>query len=103
MPVHFACVLCAYITPSKLSGGGWLRSDPLACLLCRRSLVSLLAHLASLALWPGYSKTLRPTERRQWCNKIACGLHVSTVAIAVAIAHKRRLQLGAGCCCQQPC
>ncbi|KAI3429382.1 hypothetical protein D9Q98_005477 [Chlorella vulgaris] len=44
------------------------------------SLVSLLAHLASLALWPGYSKTLRPTERRQWCNKIACGLHAAVLA-----------------------
>jgi hypothetical protein len=103
MPVYFACVLCAYITAQQIVGRGWLPSDLLVCLLCRRSLVSLVVHLASLALWPGYSKTLRPTERRQWCNKIACGLHVSTVAIAVAIAHKCRLQLGAGCCCQRPC
>ncbi len=44
---------------------------------CCRTLVSLAVHLCSRALWPGYSKMLRPTERRQWCNKIACGLHVS--------------------------
>jgi len=39
-------------------------------------------HIASEALWRGYAKTLRPTERRQWCNKIACGLHVRGAARA---------------------
>ncbi|KAL4447574.1 hypothetical protein ABPG75_004793 [Micractinium tetrahymenae] len=44
------------------------------------SLVSLAVHLCSRALWPGYSKVLRTTERRQWCNKIACGLHAAVLA-----------------------
>jgi hypothetical protein len=42
-----------------------------------RSLVTFVVHLASRALWPRYSHKLRPSERRQWCNKITCGLHVS--------------------------
>lgn len=45
-----------------------------SCLLW--SLVTLVVHLASRALWRGY-RDLRPSERRQWCNKITCGLHVS--------------------------
>lgn len=58
---------------------------PVMCLPCTphplcRSTVSLVVHLASRALWPAYTKTLRPSERRQWCNKLACGLHVGAAA-----------------------
>ena len=37
----------------------------------------MAVHLAAQALWPAYRKTMRPSERRQFCNKVACGLHVS--------------------------
>ena len=52
---------------------------PVISCLPRRTVVSLTLHLASRALWPAYTKALSPAERRQWCNKIACGLHVSGV------------------------
>jgi hypothetical protein len=49
--------------------------------------------VASKALWRGYSKRLRPSERRQWCNKIACGLHVGASCLPACCAC-------AGCCGQ---
>ncbi|KAI7842849.1 hypothetical protein COHA_003594 [Chlorella ohadii] len=47
-------------------------------------LVSLVVQLASRTLWPAYSKVLSPAERRQWCNKIACGLHAAVLSTAQA-------------------
>lgn len=44
------------------------------------SVVTLAVHLCSLFVWRGYSKALRPSDRRQWCNKIACGLHAAVLA-----------------------
>ncbi len=38
--------------------------------------MSLVAHLVTPLRWKGYS-LLGLREQRQWCNRIACGLHVS--------------------------
>jgi hypothetical protein len=60
----------------------WFCAPTTSCLLlCCRTLVTLAVHMASKALWRGYSKRLRPSERRQWCNKIACGLHVGAACL----------------------
>ncbi|PSC68140.1 transmembrane 136 isoform X1 isoform B [Micractinium conductrix] len=44
------------------------------------TLVSVAVHLAAQALWPAYRKTMRPSERRQFCNKVACGLHAAVLS-----------------------
>lgn len=46
-----------------------------------RFAVSLAAHILTAARWKGYS-SLRRSERLQWCNKIACGIHVGCAAAA---------------------
>ena len=68
---------------------------PHICCCCCRTLVTLAVHVASKALWRGYSKRLRPSERRQWCNKIACGLHVGSACL---LCLSRLLRADAGCC-----
>lgn len=57
-----------------------MRAEPLG-MWCTRFAVSLAAHILTAARWKGYS-SLQRSERLQWCNKIACGIHVGCAAAA---------------------
>lgn len=43
-------------------------------LLCR-FMVTILAHVVTLRLWPGYNR-LKNKHKLAWCNRIASGSHV---------------------------
>ena len=59
----------------------WLRDSLLAS---HRTLVTVAVDAISRAFWPGYTRTLTPTQRRQWRNKITCGLHAAVLAYGQA-------------------
>ena len=80
-------------SPPWLAQGLCAPTTPCLLLCCCRTLVTLAVHLGSQALWSGYSKSLRPSERRQWCNKIACGLHVGAARVPACC-----VVVDAGCC-----
>lgn len=54
---------------------------PLLAVSSSRWAVTLVVHIITRLHWKGYA-SLQPLERRQWCNKVTSGLHVS----------------GSGCC-----